>query len=271
MQKNYHNFLALALAGMGLFYFSPAKSQLVVNSAVTATQMATALVGNGGVNIANITSNCATGAWGMFSNGATTTLGINSGIILTNGSSTSPWPLGNPASSFNTTNNGFPGDSWLNTYGVTTVPTYNACILEFDATPICDTIRFRYVFASEEYPEWVNTSFADAFAFFISGPGYPVGTNIAKVPIVNQTININTVNAGNFGCPGPPTGCSNCAYYINNCTCPNIVYDGRTVVMTAQAIVTPCATYHIKLSIADGSDQIYDSGVFLETGTPRSL
>ena len=44
-------------------------------------------------------------------------------------------------------------------------------ILEFDFFPSADTVKFNYVFAGEEYLEWVNTQFNDVFAFLISGPG----------------------------------------------------------------------------------------------------
>ncbi|MFM9004755.1 MAG: choice-of-anchor L domain-containing protein, partial [Flavobacteriales bacterium] len=51
-------------------------------------------------------------------------------------------------------------------------PTINDwVIIEFDFVPLGDTIQFQYVWGSEEYSEWVNSSFNDIFGFFISGPG----------------------------------------------------------------------------------------------------
>ena len=45
------------------------------------------------------------------------------------------------------------------------------CILEFDFEAGGDSIAFNYVFGSDEYLEWVNSSYNDIFAFFLSGPG----------------------------------------------------------------------------------------------------
>lgn len=44
----------------------------------------------------------------------------------------------------------------------------------------------------------------------------------------------------------------------------NLRYDGITKKMVAQAYVTPYKKYHLKIIIADVSDNIYDSGVFIE-------
>ena len=49
--------------------------------------------------------------------------------------------------------------------------TEDAAILEFDFVPSSDTVTFNYVFASEEYLDFVNSSYNDVFAFLISGPG----------------------------------------------------------------------------------------------------
>lgn len=44
----------------------------------------------------------------------------------------------------------------------------------------------------------------------------------------------------------------------------NLRYDGITRKLTAQTYVTPYKKYHLKIVIADVSDNIYDSGVFIE-------
>ncbi len=72
--------------------------------------------------------------------------------------------------------------------------TFNSCALEFDFVPIDSFFSFKYVFASEEYPEYACTIFNDVFAFFINGPGYAGNTNIALVPGTNIPVTINSIN-----------------------------------------------------------------------------
>src|SRR5690606_1780277 len=74
-------------------------------------------------------------------------------------------------------------------------------ILEFDFVPNGDSLMFRYVFASKEYPGYTCSSFNDAFGFFISGPGIngPFSNNainIALIPGTDVPVAINTLNSG---------------------------------------------------------------------------
>jgi hypothetical protein len=42
-------------------------------------------------------------------------------------------------------------------------------VLEFEFTADAEAVFFEYVFASDEYNEYVNSQFNDTFAFFING------------------------------------------------------------------------------------------------------
>jgi gliding motility-associated-like protein len=142
----------------------------------------------------------------------------------------------------------------------------DAVIFTIVFRPAADTLRFNYVFASEEYPEWSCSQFNDVFGFFISGPGIngPFnnnGENIAIIPGTNQPVSINNIHPDDG--PACPPAFSN-FYNDNNATALQPVYDGYLDVFTAQAIVTPCEEYTIKLMISDVGDHIFDSGVFLE-------
>ncbi|HYV92511.1 MAG TPA: choice-of-anchor L domain-containing protein [Chitinophagales bacterium] len=234
---------------------------LTVTPGGTATQIAQTLLGPG-VTVSNATMNCTSNAYGIFTGGLAH-LGLNEGIVLTSGSAVDL--IGPNNSWFQSTPNYTPGDTDLSVLSGN--PTFDECWISFDFIPTCDTVAFDYVFGSEEYPEYVNSPFNDVFAFFISGPGIIGTQNIALVPGANIPIAINNVNDGFFdSCaailPGP---CTNCQYYVNNCEGNAVQYDGYTTALAASAAVTVGQTYHLKLSIADASDYVYDSGVMLES------
>lgn len=240
--------LQLCFIFLIIFVAQPVSAQLTFNSNMTANQLAQMLAGSG-VSVTNATLNCATAASGSFT--GTSSMGIQNGIILTSGSITLASP--NAGSSSAGTDNNTPGDTDLD--GIAGAGTLDACGLEFDIVPLCDTIKFKYVFGSEEYPEFVNSGFNDAFAFFISGPGIPTPVNIAKLPGTSTIVTIDNVNSG-----------SNSQYYVAN-SGTTIEYDGYTTILTAWSVVQPCLTYHMKIVVADAGDGIYDSGVFLEAGS----
>ncbi|MDA0732422.1 MAG: choice-of-anchor L domain-containing protein, partial [Bacteroidetes bacterium] len=146
----------------------------------------------------------------------------------------------------------------------------DVCILEFDFQPSGDFVSFNYIFGSDEYLTYVNTSFNDIFAFFLSGPGitgpfaspagFPNGAvNIASVPESNPELPITISSVNDV---------TNPAYYIDN---PNAgdapCINGYTVPFTASHPVSCGLTYHIKLAIADGSDSYLESIVVLEEGS----
>lgn len=198
-----------------------------------------------------------------------TSLPIQEGLIISTGFANNPL-LNGPRTNF--------CDDDVN--GVTDYPPLNAisgfntndgAILQFDFVPAGDTLKFKYVFGSEEYNDFVNGSVNDAFAFLLTGPNPAGGTyndfNVALIPGGTTPVSINTVNNGVTGGNGCATGpCENCAYYIDNwCGGPNnVAPDGYTVLLTAIAPVMACQNYTIKLAIADGGDSAYDSWVFLE-------
>ena len=181
-------------------------------------------------------------------------LGIDEGILLTSGKIANA--VG-PNNAENTTfDQGYGGNSILDI--VTGRTTKDACKFEFYVIPAGDSLRFDFVFGSEEYNEWVGSQYNDVFGFFISGPGITgdagigIDKNIALIPGTSQAVTINNVNNG-----------SNASYFHDNAGGQHIQYDGVTTGLSAFSTVQPCATYHLKLIVADASDRKFDSGVFI--------
>lgn len=262
-------------------------AQLQVNASLTPQELVQDVLAGGCVNITNVSFNgvvsptTARPGSGSFTNGGATNLGLGAGIILSSG------PVAQIAGPANGFQSGplapnFTTDADLQS--ITGVGINNASVLEFDFIPSGDSISFRYVFGSEEYPEFVCSQFNDAFGFFLSGPGIAGpfsnnAVNLARIPGGNVPVAINTVNSGSPGgsysgstcAQSDPNWQSNSQYYINNETGSTIVYDGFTVVLTAKSAVQCGEVYHIKLAIADASDGAYDSGVFIEAGSFTSV
>jgi large repetitive protein len=259
------------------------KAQINITNSTVANTLVQKLVGPG-VTFSAPTITCATNGAGFFTS-TNPTLNIDSGIVLTTGFASNTGGnsgVNNSAGIFANVNRGFnAGDNDL----FNLVSQFNSnliasdindvCVLKFNFIPQGDTLKFNYKFASEEYPDFVCSDFNDAFAFFISGGSqYPVPTNVAKIPGTNIPVAINSVNSGS---PGFGYGISNCnalgpgspfpSYFQNIASNNTIVYNGSTIKMQAIAPVTPCSTYTMKFVIADLLDHLYDSGVFLESGS----
>ena len=143
--------------------------------------------------------------------------------------------------------------------------TINATIIEFTFVPNANNIRFRYIFASEEYQEGDPDTcrYSDAFAFLIK-PLDGNYTNLALVPGTQTPVQVTTVHSG---IPGacPPI---NETYFEgwNGQNAP-INFNGQTKILIAESPVTINNTYHIKLVLADHGNYRYDSAVFLEGGS----
>lgn len=263
--KRFFKITILTLAGV--FISAIGFAQLTVSTAMTPQQLVQNVLVGTGVTVSNITYSGANGSIGRFSTGTNpTNLGFSSGIIMSTGLVNGTPAIGSPAGQFASNNNNGGSDPQLQSL-VPSNTIYDASVLQFDFVPLSDTIKFRYVFGSEEYPEFVNTSYNDVFGFFVTGPNPAGGSfnnyNIARIPNTATPVSINNVNNGTANA-GP---CTNCAYYVNNATGTTIVYDGFTTILTAWCRVIPCMTYHLKLAIGDAGDHIYDSGVFLEANS----
>lgn len=258
--------------------FLQSKAQLVVESAFTPIELVQDILLGQGVLVSNITYQGADSQFGYFDS-QNSNVGIETGVILTNGDvNIAVGPNNNGAAWA-----GLGGSGDADLTQLSGVSTYDAVILEFDFVPGGDTIEFDYVFASEEYNEFVCAFVNDAFGFFLSGPGISgpftnSAVNIATVPGGDIPVSINTVNLGWAGLGGNPVNCLNIdpnfdqnnIYFVDNegnSDPTAIQYDGLTVELTAFAEVIPDSTYHIKIALADGGDYAYDSGVFLRTAS----
>lgn len=245
-----------------------------VDTTPSATLLAESLVG-GGLSVSNATFTGGAGSTGSFSFNNAAVVGFGQGIVLTSGSAADvvgPNMSDSTSTSYgNAVDFAGPGDADLT--ALAGYETYDAAVLEFDFIPTANQVVFNYSFASDEYPEWVNTPFNDVFAFFVNGTNYATVRQTAGDPTSPFVpVAVNNINDGNpldpaFVPARPDLFRPN---YVDPTGGPSVIdleLDGITSVLTFQAPVNPGVVNHMKLAIADASDGIYDSAVFIQAGS----
>ncbi len=260
----------LILLAIFMFNINGLNAQITVTDNQTAQQLINKLVG-ANVAIFNPVLTCPQQHNGTFE-ALNTNLGLGGGIVLSTGTVST---IGGNAGVGVGQDEMTGGDPDLSNL-INEVVTNDACVLEFDFIPDIDTtavLSFSYVFASEEYNEYVCTGFNDVFGFLITGAPTYNNTNIALVPNTNIAVAINSINNGTPGSAGG--NIANCnamgpgspfpAYYVDNeaLNGQDIAFDGFTTVLQATAVVEPCSTYHMKLGVANAGDHGLQSAVFL--------
>jgi outer membrane protein OmpA-like peptidoglycan-associated protein len=231
----------------------------------------TVFLGSNEIQVSDITFTGANHSIGYFTypNGK---LKMNDGLILTTGSVYGTrGPNNSPIMGIDNNRPGYPDLTRM--AGKTT---YDAVVLEFDFIPVSNKIEFKYIFASEEYLEYVNRGYNDVFGFFLSGPGIEGTTNLAVLPDTKEIVSVNSINDrknpqyfidnGSTLDPRDKTGAYRSKVYDNN-----LQWDGFTTVLTASHSVTAYKKYHIKLAIADAGDGVVDSGVYLKAKSFKAV
>jgi hypothetical protein len=233
------------------------------------------------VEVYDLTFSGSPDAFGAFSYSGEE-LGLDEGMIMSTGSALSA--VGPNEQTQVTTQFYTAGDQDLNS--LTEYLTFDACVIEFDFLAASDNLlACEFVFASEEYPEFIGSMFNDIFGFFISEPYEDVFgdldpnfnqelQNIAYLPGTNSPISINTISPN-----------VNPEYYIDNCLETNndelqdvaanyagddIEYDAFSIPISLEAEIKKDVLYHLKIAIADASDPKYDTSLFLKSNSFES-
>jgi hypothetical protein len=265
-------FIAISFSGRSQIMIAndETPAQLIVNTFIGQNMT----INNIKFNNSNAQAEIVHDQMGRFSNGVAG-LAVDQGLILSTGNIIGALGPNDSNGETNPTTTPNIGDADLAAISLGNVQ--NAAIVEFDFIPNGNTVLFEYIFASEEYPFYVNTAFNDTFGLFLSGPGIngPYSNNainIATIPGTSLAVSINNLNNGNTN-TGP---CENCEFYIDNGqgTTPEmnteIQYNGHTTELTATGSVTPGQTYHLKFAIGNVADNAFDSAMFLTAGSFRS-
>lgn len=150
------------------------------------------------------------------------------------------------ASDFATTSLGLVGDPRLTE--LAGFDTFDAAAYTAKIIPQGNTLHVRYIFASEEYPDFIGTKYNDVMAVYVNG------VNCATV--AGEPVSVNTVNSA-----------TNSELYIANDGTKPTSMNGYTVPMQCDVPVTPGVPATVQVAVADTSDGSYDSAVgLLEQG-----
>ncbi len=124
--------------------------------------------------------------------------------------------------------------------------TYDAVWIDANFIPSGNVMTMSFVFSSEEYPEYVNTSFNDVMGVWVNGSYVPLSVG-------NGTTSINNIN---------PNTQPN--LFINNTTDAfNTEMDGFTMTLTLTMQVNPGVVNTIRIGIADTGDSQWDSNLII--------
>lgn len=193
---------------------------------------------------------------GTFTNGAGAGLGeaMGNGLILSSGNvidADSP-PKGTETTALNQ-----PGDSYLNT--AMGGQTHDAAVLDIAFTAQTNMIYFNLVFATEEYPQFLNTTFNDLCGIFLDGPqnNYTLLDNIVSIdgqpvpPGLSGEMSLNNI----FNNPD---------LFVDNRKGDNsFAANGFSRTFRVGIPVTPGQVHTLHISVADRSDQVLDSWILV--------
>ena len=165
--------------------------------------------------------------------------GLGPGIVLSSGNVEDYSDGPNTSGSFSTDfgSGGHAGLTSLSGY-----PTYDAASFSFDFRATQDTISYDFLFGTEEYPEWVGTSYNDPFGVWLTDPS---GTKTQlSFDHGGNPITVNTA-------------------LMSESTGTEL--DGSTGVLPLRttATVAKGQDYSIEFDLADASDHVWDSTVYL--------
>ncbi len=271
----------VALANIAIT-LSPANAT-IISTLTGANVTLSGLVTKQGT-ISNVGKSIATFSGGL-TGGAGPNLGISNGVALVTGdATTAPGP--NRVTNRTSTTTGSTADTDIATLAS---PQFDTTSIAVQVVPQGNFLGIKFVFASEEYNEFVCTMFDDAMGIFVSGPGITGNLNIAKVGLTSASLlplTINQVNrgvAGSYSSSSAPCSLGNSAFFVSNIPTAeetpyrsgntagttqsaytNLEYDGFTLPVEAVVAVTPGQTYTVKIAVADIGDAQWDSAVFVE-------
>ena len=231
-------------------------AELTYNSSATALQMANTIFGNGvavtGASYSGPASSAAIYSNGQLSPGVVPS---SSGVILSTGNANNfTQSSGDPnrAAGTTTDTSGANNNTLFNQLAGTN--TYDAVWLNADFIPQGDVMTIRFVFSSEEYPEYISSQFNDVVGVWVNGTSVPISVGNGQTGVNN----INGANQINL-------------YNNNTGDAFNTEMDGFTVTLSLTMPVNKGVVNSIRIGIADVSDARFDSSLLIAADSVQTV
>ena len=233
-----------------------AASELSIDRNASAAEMAQEIFGDG-VTIVSASYDGDNRSSGIYSGGDSTSPGVvpaDTGVILSTGrvdDFTNNRGDANQSSSTSTNTRGDSNNAQFN--AAAGARTYDASYMDVDFIPTGDTMTMRFVFASEEYPEFTTSQYQDFVGVWVNG---------TQVDIVPGDGDIDPSNLNSS---------TNSNLFVDNTNdAYNTEMDGFTVTMTMTMNVNPGVVNSIRIGIADVLDSSYDSNLLIAGGSGQT-
>lgn len=270
-RKLHYLFLVLAFWGQSLNLYCQIQSRSGIDPELLINEIFTDPYG--GVEIKNVKFDGPKESLAYFYD-PNKLLGIEQGLILSTGLASETF---RPNSSGRTGSDmKYPG--WEEFDLITNEDSHDVSILEFDFIPSSDEVAFSYIFASDEYPEYIGLR-NDAFVMFISGPGIEGKKNLAVLEN-GSTVCVNNLEPGKtpqlFHTNAKP---GNIEYLkkgiaideYDTAVYNQFTFDGYSGILMAKTQVQAFRKYHLQIAIGDVGDPLYDSVVLLAAQSLHSV
>ena len=224
-------------------------AELTYTTNATATAMAEEIFGTG-VTVVSATYTGDSRASGTYANGDALAPGVtpgDTGVILSTGQATAfTRSSGDPNVSSATTTWSFGPNNNADFNAAAGANTYDASYLDVDFIPDASFMTIRFVFSSEEYPEFTNSIYQDFVGVWVNGQQVEImpGDGDVDPANLNTTDNVNLFND-------------------NTGDDYNTEMDGFTVALTMTMNVNPGEVNSIRIGIADVADSSYDSNLLI--------
>lgn len=230
-----------------------AAAELTYDTNATAVQMANEIFGNGATVVGASYSGSGFSS-AIYSNGDSLAPGAtpaDRGVILSTGRAadfTNSSGSSNQATNTSTNTAGANNDPQFNAAAGTS--TFDAAILTADFIPDSDTFSIQFSYASEEYPEFVNSIFNDLVGVWVNG-------EYVEIAVGTGDNNINNIHGNN----------NQNLFVDNGNDAFNTEMDGFTVTLTLTLNVIPDEVNTLRIGIADVGDANFDSNLLIGAGS----